>query len=60
MSMVVGNAKSVWKANGRWEKVASETYKKLVHPALETNVHYGFETANTDNERLSQSISLQY
>ena len=59
MSVVVGNAKSLWKANGSWEQIAN-IVDQDTFPALETVVHYGFKTATTDDERLSQSISLQY
>ena len=48
MSVVVGNAKSLWKANGRWEQIATSSAQNDFFI-----VHYGFKTANTDNDRLS-------
>ena len=47
MSVVVGKAKSLWKANGRWEQIATRSSSD------DLIVHYGFKTANTDNDRLS-------
>ena len=57
-SAAVGNAKSLWKAYGSWEQIATITDQDS-YPSLYTTVNYGFDTATTDVERLSESISLQ-
>ena len=53
--MATGNVKSQWTALGWWEKITSYQFQ-----TLDTVVHHGFQTAKTNDERLAQSISLQY
>ena len=57
--MVVGNVKSSWYPIGRWEEITRVSTPDV--PAeIDTVVHHGFQTATTDDERLTQSLSLQY
>ena len=45
-----------WKNEGYWSQIAIDTEGDDL---IDTVAYFGFETANSDTERLSQSIQLQ-
>ena len=53
--MATGNMESQWTPIGQWEQITFD-----VTGIIDTVVHYGFQTAKTNDERLAQSINLQY